>query len=79
MYLVLMIVTLTCQNIIVGCSICHASSSAPVRKISNSTSDSPLRRYTPIVSKLNESRSNLMSMFSQLDKYKCGKVHTEFV
>ena len=35
---------------------------------------SPTRRLTPITSKLDESRSKLLAMLSQLDKYKCGKV-----
>ena len=35
---------------------------------------SPTRRLSPITSKLDESRSKLLAMLSQLDKYKCGKV-----
>ena len=36
--------------------------------------DSPSHKIAPIINKLNENRSKLMSMFSELDKYKCGKV-----
>ena len=37
--------------------------------------ESPSDKIAPIINKLNENRSKLMSMFSELDKYKCGKVN----
>ena len=36
--------------------------------------ESPSHKIAPIINKLNENRSKLMSKFSELDKYKCGKV-----
>lgn len=37
--------------------------------------ESSSHKIAPIINKLNENRSKLMSMFSELDKYKCGKVN----
>jgi hypothetical protein len=37
--------------------------------------ESPSHKIAPIINKLNENRSKLMTMFSELDKYKCGKVN----
>ena len=36
--------------------------------------ESPSHKIAPIINKLNENRSKLMTMFAELDKYKCGKV-----
>lgn len=37
--------------------------------------ESPSHKIAPIINKLNENRSKLMTMFAELDKYKCGKVY----
>ena len=37
--------------------------------------ESPSHKIAPIINKLNENRSKLMTMFAELDKYKCGKVN----
>ena len=37
--------------------------------------ESPSHKIAPIINKLNENRSKLMTMFTELDKYKCGKVN----
>ena len=44
-----------------------------------SDDDSPAHKIAPIINKLNENRSKLMSMFSELDKYKCSKVKHAFI
>ena len=62
-------------NVATGNAVQSKPHPAPV----SANTDAPTHRFTPITNKVDESRSKLLSMMTQLDKYKCGKVAEMFI